>query len=319
MYSAQTMEAELIKSHWIEVGDGHSLHLGEYGNPAGPVVLYLHGGPGAGCTPDDALLFDTRHWRVLLLDQRGAGLSRPRGSLTDNSITHLLGDLERVRKALAIERWCLAGGSFGATLGLIYSGLYPERVAAQSYWGLFIPSLEGMSWLYGPDGAAKMFSAEYNDFSGGIPIKGWLPLVFEYFHKGFSHPQQTLAERAFRRWLDWELSLAYPGNRLIGPLDWRSRVLAMIELHYARAQYFGAEALLHKALPNISAPTRIIQGECDWVCPAPVLEAFAPLSARLGEQIELVSVGGGYHSLADARVHQAVSRAGNWMLAMVHS
>ncbi|WP_338590502.1 alpha/beta fold hydrolase [Shewanella khirikhana] len=308
----------LIGSRWIEVANGHSLYLAEYGNPNGVPLLYLHGGPGAGCSPEDAMLFDARHWRILLLDQRGAGLSRPRGALENNNLSLLLADIERVRETLSIDAWCLAGGSFGATLGLIYSGLYPQRVVAQSYWGLFIPSLAGMAWLYGPDGAAKLFAEEYDAFSAGIPIKGWLPLLFEYFHKGFSHGQPGVAERAFRRWLDWELTLAFPGNRLLGPLDWRSRVLAMIELHYAKAYYFEADALFTGAVADIRADTRILQGECDWVCPLQVLNDYPALAPRLGQDLELLVVSGGYHSLADSRMHQAVVQAGNWMLSVWH-
>ncbi|CAM2881533.1 alpha/beta fold hydrolase [Shewanella amazonensis] len=308
----------LISSKWIAVGDGHSLHLAEYGNPNGVPLLYLHGGPGAGCSSDDALLFDGRHWRILLLDQRGAGLSRPRGGLEHNGLTQLLADMEVVRETLGIENWCLAGGSFGATLGLIYSGRHPDRVIAQSYWGLFIPSSEGMAWLYGPAGAARLFPDEYNSFSAGIPVKGWLSLLFEYFSKGFVHANQAVSERAFRRWLDWELALAYPGNHLLGPIDWRSRVLALIELHYARSGYFDAETAFVAALPDIRAHTRILQGECDWVCPAEIARHYGPLEARLGRDFELVTVVGGYHSLADGRMHKAVCAAANWMLSVWH-
>ncbi|WP_372871245.1 alpha/beta fold hydrolase [Shewanella sp.] len=308
----------LIGSRWIEVANGHSLHLAEYGNPNGVPLLYLHGGPGAGCSPEDARLFDSRHWRILLLDQRGAGLSRPRGALSNNTLALLLADLEQVRETLQIEAWCLAGGSFGATLGLIYTGMHPQRVVAQCYWGLFIPSLEGMAWLYGPAGAARLFGNEYEDFSRAIPIKGWLPLLFEYFDQAFGHPQQSIAEKAFRRWLDWESALAFPGSRIPGAVDWRSRVLAMIELHYARNGYFDADSMLQNALQIPACPTRILQGECDWVCPLQVLERVPALIKPEHADIELMVISGGYHSLADSRMHQAVVKGGNWMLSVWH-
>ncbi|MCD8475383.1 MAG: alpha/beta fold hydrolase [Shewanella fodinae] len=147
---------EPLSRQWLDVGDGHLLHLLQYGNPDGIPLLFLHGGPGSGCHTSDLALFDLQRFRMLLLDQRGAGLSQPSARLAYNDVLHLLTDIERLRHWLGLERWCLAGGSFGATLGLIYSGLCPQRVLAQCYWGVFVPSTAGRSWLYGSQGAPNV-------------------------------------------------------------------------------------------------------------------------------------------------------------------
>ncbi len=110
---------------WLEVGGGHRLYLAQFGNPEGIPLLYLHGGPGAGCNLEELALFDLRRFRLLFLDQRGAGLSRSEKGLAQNHFQGLLDDLESVRKALRLPRWCLAGGSFGATLGLVYGRFIP--------------------------------------------------------------------------------------------------------------------------------------------------------------------------------------------------
>ncbi|WP_228730144.1 alpha/beta fold hydrolase [Shewanella sedimentimangrovi] len=301
------MPLPLLASHRLPVGDGHELHLAQYGDPDGVPVLYLHGGPGAGCNADDTRLFANCRVRLLLLDQRGAGQSLPRGELNHNHLQALLADLELVREALGIEAWCLVGGSFGATLGLIYSGLHPERVLAQVYWGLFVPSLTGLSWLYGPDGAARLFDEDYQRFSSGIPIKGWLPLLFDYFHKAFGHADDKIREPALRRWLEWEMALAFPGNRLLQPIGWHSTVLARTELHYARNHYFGALELLQRVVTKITAPSQVLQGEQDWVCPWSVLqsEIWLPEAGT----VDITKVPEGFHSLADAKMCRAVAEA----------
>ena len=82
----------------------HRMYWEVSGNPEGIPVVFLHGGPGAGCHPHHRRYFDPRRYRVILFDQRGAGRSEPAGELTDNTTTHLMDDLERLREHLCVER-----------------------------------------------------------------------------------------------------------------------------------------------------------------------------------------------------------------------
>ena len=59
-------------SGWLPVSGGHRLYYEQRGAPAGIPVLILHGGPGSGCSPLMAGLFDPEHYRVILLDQPDA-------------------------------------------------------------------------------------------------------------------------------------------------------------------------------------------------------------------------------------------------------
>src|SRR3546814_8243785 len=83
-------------------------------------VVFLHGGPGAGCTPVYRRFFDPRAYRIVLFDQRGAGRSSPNAEVQDNTTPHLVADIERLRTHLGIERWLVFGGSWGSTLALAY-------------------------------------------------------------------------------------------------------------------------------------------------------------------------------------------------------
>ena len=113
----------------LDVGDGHRIYVEQCGAPEGYPVLVLHGGPGGGCSPAMRRYFDPEHYRIILFDQRGCGRSRPHASVAANTTWHLVEDIERIRSILGVDRWIVFGGSWGATLSLIYAIKHPEHVA----------------------------------------------------------------------------------------------------------------------------------------------------------------------------------------------
>jgi len=296
-----------IRRDWLDVGDGHVLYLAQYGNPDGIPLLFLHGGPGGGCTVEDLRLFDRDTFHIFLLDQRGAGRSRPRGELKHNDLLHLLGDIERVRLWLNIPAWCVVGGSFGATLGFIYTCLYPQRVLSQVLWGLFIPSEEGANWLYGNRGAATLFPQDYLEFTALVPFSSKIDTLFKRYRSGFLEPDADTRLEYVRGWLKWELALALPGAELPESGTPFAKSLAEIELHYASQQYFGAYALMREMAGGIKARTVILQGEVDWVCPSVIVEKFLNQYGSAAMQYTLIK--GGYHALANDKMFLEVVNA----------
>ncbi len=294
-----------IARNWLAVGDGHELYIAQYGNAQGIPLLYLHGGPGAGCSTEELALFDLSVYRVIFMDQRGAGLSRPRGELKHNNVSKLLTDIELVRQWLGISTWALAGGSFGATLGLLYAAKYPERVIEQVLWGAFIPSEESIQWLYGQQGAARLFSSEQLDFS--VVATADTQQLFARYRDGLEHQCASVRQDFTRRWLRWEMALAYPGCKQYKENINLSQVLASIELYYVANNYFAAFDQLCDSLVNIQTRTVIIQGELDWVCPVGVVISF--LQEHQNQMIKLMEIKGGYHALADIKMTRAVVNA----------
>jgi pimeloyl-ACP methyl ester carboxylesterase len=63
----------------LELDDVHTMYWETCGNPLGVPVLFLHGGPGGGCSVEHRRFFDPEVFRVVLFDQRGAGNSTPLG------------------------------------------------------------------------------------------------------------------------------------------------------------------------------------------------------------------------------------------------
>jgi len=130
------------RTHAIPVPHGHVLHVEDSGDPAGLCAVVLHGGPGSGSSPLLRRFFDPARFRVISVDQRGAGRSRPRGAIAHNCTGDLLEDLRIVREQLGVTRWLVAGGSWGATLALAYAGFEPQAVAGLLLRSVFLPSAE---------------------------------------------------------------------------------------------------------------------------------------------------------------------------------
>ncbi len=117
-----------LTSQLLPVGDSHEIYVETVGRTDGIPAVYLHGGPGSGCQPDHRRLFDPERFHAVLFDQRGAGRSRPKGRREDNTLPHLIADMEIIREKFGIARWMIVGGSWGATLALAYAQAHPDRV-----------------------------------------------------------------------------------------------------------------------------------------------------------------------------------------------
>jgi proline iminopeptidase len=258
----------------LEVGDGHRLHWEEAGNPLGRPALFVHGGPGAGCTPDDRRWFDPQRYRIVLFDQRGAGRSRPAGRLAANRTELLVRDMEALRRHLRIERWLLFGGSWGATLALAYAQRHAERVHALVLRGVFLATLAERRWLYADDGAALAHPAAWQRLHAAIDGgagSDWLGALAAQLQGD----DASAAKRAAAAWHGWEDALTDPGGALASrPVD-DPLAMARIGVHYARHAFFlDDDALLAGASSLHGVPGVIVQGDDDLVTPPAAARAL---------------------------------------------
>ena len=139
---------EPYKTGRLDVGSGHSVYYEECGNKAGKPVVFIHGGPGGGCTEGNRCFFDPALYRIILIDQRGAGRSTPTADLTDNTTWELVKDLETLRETLGIDKWMCFGGSWGSTLSLVYAIKHPERVTELVMRGIFLMKQEELDFFF---------------------------------------------------------------------------------------------------------------------------------------------------------------------------
>src|SRR5246127_105786 len=157
-----------LTSEWLDVGDGHDLHVESVGREGGIPAVYLHGGPGSGCQPDHRRLFDPERFHAVLFDQRGCGRSRPKGSREHNTTAHLIADMEMIREKFGFERWIVVGGSWGATLALAYAQAHPDRVTGIVLRATFLGTAAELEDAF--LGALPRFFPDLNgDFLGVLP------------------------------------------------------------------------------------------------------------------------------------------------------
>jgi len=260
------------RTGYLRVDAGHRVYFEESGNAAGKPAVYLHGGPGAGTEPRMRRLFDPRKYRIILFDQRGSGRSTPRGSLVNNTTWHLVADMEVLREWLHIERWLVAGGSWGSTLALAYAQKHPRRVSELVLRGVFLARKSDIAYFYqAANGTAALFPDRWAAFVAPIPPAERDNMVRAYYRRLTSANGKTV-QRAARAWSIWEGATSYllPSRAEIVSAG-RARfatMLARIECHYFAHRCYLREGQLLDDIDAIRRiPAVIVQGRYDVICP----------------------------------------------------
>ncbi|NOE27900.1 prolyl aminopeptidase [Ruegeria sp. HKCCD6157] len=253
----------------VDMGDGHRIYVEQCGNPDGIPVVILHGGPGGGCSPAMRRYFDPRAYRVILFDQRGCGRSRPTASVEDNTTWHLVADIERLRKLFEIEEWIAFGGSWGATLALIYAQTHPDRVSRLVLRGVFLATQAELDWFYG-GGAGRFWPEQWQKFTSLLPEVELEDTIAAYNKRLFSGDRATEILYA-RAWSHWENALAsIHTNGSVGesPGEY-ARTFARLENHYfTNKAFLETDGQILEQMDRIAhIPGHIVQGRYDMICP----------------------------------------------------
>ncbi len=255
----------------LKVSPVHTLYYEQSGNPEGQPVVFLHGGPGGGTTPDYRRYFDPAAYRIIMFDQRGCGQSTPYASLEANTTWELVSDIERLREHLGIDRWVVFGGSWGSTLSLAYGETHPDRVRAMVLRGIFLCRKKEIDWFY-QEGANAVFPDVWEEFVRIIPESERGDLLNAY-HRRLTGDNETVRMEAARAWSLWEGSTSklFPDQELIDYFSEPQKALALarIECHYFVHDIFmESENQLIENVERIRpVPAVIVQGRYDMVCP----------------------------------------------------
>jgi len=255
----------------LHTEDGHHIYWELCGNPQGKPAVFLHGGPGSGCSPDHRRLFDPQKYCVLLFDQRGCGRSKPSASLDNNTTWHLADDMERLRKLLGFERWLVFGGSWGSTLALAYAQTHPQRVSELVVRGIFTLRKSELHWFY-QEGASWLFPDLWEGFLAPIPQEERGDLIAAYRKRLAGSDRQAQLECA-RAWSLWEGQtirlLPDPANSAKHTNDAFSLAFARIENHYfVHGGSMEEGQLIRDAHKLADIPGVIVQGRYDACTPA---------------------------------------------------
>ncbi len=271
-------EIDTYHQNWLKMDDLHEIYYEESGNPKGMPVVFLHGGPGGGCRPGQRRFFDPKHYRIILLDQRGCERSKPQGSVINNTTADLVADLEKLRAHLGIEQWHVFGGSWGSTLALSYATQHPTRTISLALRGIFLSRQSELDWFLGD---IKHFYPDVWQV-----LLDYLPTeeqgdVLTAFEKRVFSDDINISHPAAAAWNNYEGSImrldptqgqsaptTQPTTEECKKAKAGDVARARVQIHYIRNQCFiDGEALL-KATEQLShIPTVIVQGRYDMVCP----------------------------------------------------
>ncbi len=274
-----------FETGYMPLGGGHVMYWEQVGAPRGAPVLFLHGGPGAGAGAVHRRFFDPGHWRIVIFDQRGAGRSRPLGSLAHNTTSDLVADIETLRTHLGIDRWILFGGSWGSTLALAYAQAHPDRVRGLVLRGVFLGRPAEVDWFL--HGLAAFFPDAHAAFVGHLPPNERQDVLGAYL-KRLTDPDPAVHIPAARAWSVYEGScstlLPSPDTVTSFAQDRTALGLARIEAFYFEHKLFlPPEGLLGRMDRIGHLPGEIVQGRYDMICPPGTAFELAALwpAARL--------------------------------------
>lgn len=288
------------------VGDGHRIYVEQCGNPDGIPVVVLHGGPGGGCSPTMRRYFDPAVYRIVLFDQRGCGRSHPHASVEANTTWHLVADIETIRLTLNIDRWLVFGGSWGATLALVYAQRHPGCVAYLILRGVFLMTQAELHWFYG-GGAGLFWPNLWAQFTEPVP-PGEQDNLIQAYHRRLFSGDLMLETHFARAWAKWENALASIGSESPGGESSveHVRAFARLENHYfTHAGFLKDDGQILLQMPDIAhIPGIIIQGRYDMICPPAA--AYRLHKAWSGSDLRMIDKAG--HALSEPGISAELVR-----------
>ncbi len=294
--------------HTLDVGKGHSLYVEESGSPEGIPVLFVHGGPGAGCTTDDRRYFDPERYRIIIFDQRGCGRSTPYGSLEHNTTKELIKDMEVIRKHLGVKKWMLFGGSWGATLSLLYAQKHPEHVSGMVLRGIFLARDSDLAWFY-QDGANHVFPDFWQEFITPIPEEERDDFI-QAFYSRLNGDDELARMNAAKHWSTWEGQCAtlHPCKNVLERFTntHTAMSLSLIETHFfVNKCFIEPNQILRDAYKLEGIPSIIVHGRYDMICPLD--NAYLLHQAWPGSELHIIRDAG--HSAAEPGITDALVNA----------
>jgi proline iminopeptidase len=303
-------ELEPYQTGMLDVGNGHRLYWELSGNPDGKPVVFLHGGPGGGSSPEHRRQFDPDKYRILVFDQRGCGKSTPYASLEHNTTWDLVEDIEKLRTQVSkVDKWQVFGGSWGSTLSLAYAEKHPEQTTELVLRGIFLFDQYEIDWMYKDGGASQVYPDKFEEFLALIPEEERGDLV-EAYRRRLTSSDKEEQLRAAKAWSKWEGDIVtlLPSPETIEHFTSPEVAVAVsrIENHYMANHGWLEEGQLLKGARKLKGiPGVIVQGRHDTCTP--------PVAAwRLKEawpEVELNLIPDGGHLFSEPGNLDALVRA----------
>lgn len=300
----------------LDVDGQHKIYVEQCGNPNGQPVLFIHGGPGAGCSTNDRRFFDPEKYRIILFDQRGCGRSHPHGCLDNNDTSYLVSDIEKIRLYLNITQWHVFGGSWGSTLALVYAQTFADNVTSLVLRGIFLARDIDTNWTFSGGGATRIFPDYWQDYLSALPDSE-LPASVNSAYNVMTGEDNALAMKVAKAWSVWEIRCCTlePNQAFVDAAtnDKSAWTLARHEAHFMVNNCFlSNNQILANCAKIDHIPTIIVHGRYDIVCP---IDNAWLLHQQLSNSTLIVSEASGHASI-EPNTRQHLIAATTKMLAI---
>lgn len=266
------MNPKPLNTGYLSELDGHRVYFAQYGNVSGPAIIVCHGGPGDKSKPKHVSGYDLSKYHVIIFDQRGCGGSTPLGEVGHNTTQELVSDMERIRNKLKINKWFVAGGSWGSTLALLYAETHPETVKGLLLSSIFLARLRDEKWAFSQaNGIDRIFPDLWD---------GREKLLQKYETNATDAPKLLLAKieageevnEIVAGVMNWEGNLMTSQSDLsfTDPADVNEENIASVKvfLSYEANKFYIEDDQILNNISNIkNIPTIIVHGRYDLLCP----------------------------------------------------
>lgn len=267
-------ELDTFEQGSLKSDDLHEIYYEICGNPKGEPVVFLHGGPGSGCNPTQRRFFDPKHYKIILIDQRGCGRSKPQGAIKQNTTADLIADINKIRETLNIKQWHVFGGSWGSTLALAYALSFPKQVTSLVLRGIFLSRPSELNWFLGD--VSHFYPEVWHALTNYLPADERNDVLSAYSQRIFND-DITVNTPAAKQWNAFENgimrlipneSTAEASQPSTKEQDATELARARVQIHYIQHDCFvDGAAMLNDCAKLADIPTIIVQGRYDMVCP----------------------------------------------------
>jgi len=306
-------------NHFIlNVDEQHQVYVEQCGNPDGQSVIFIHGGPGGGCSTNDRRFFEPNKYHIILFDQRGCGRSLPHGCLDNNETQFLVADIEKIRQHLHIEQWHVFGGSWGSTLSLVYAQAHPDRVSSLVLRGIFLGREVDTNWTFSGGGATRIYPDFWHEYLSALP-EGESQASVQAAYDILVGEDKALAQKIATAWSIWEIRCCtlVPDQAFVDAAtnDQSAWTLARHEAHYmVNSCFLTPNEILANCDKIKHIPTIIVHGRFDIVCP---FDNAWLLHQALPKSTLIVSESSGHASVEPNTKHHLIE-ATQQMLSVNH-
>jgi proline iminopeptidase len=242
----------------LKVDSLHTLKIRRFGNPKGIPVIFLHGGPGAPTDNYCSRFFDKRYYNIVLFDQRGCGTSSPLSELKNNNTQELINDIEKIRLECNFRKIVLFGGSWGASLAILYMIQYPKNVLTYIIRGFCLLKENIFTESF-----KNMYMDNWNNFLN-LGYKNSIKKTIEKYHNQIKKKNIKYIDN----WINLEFNCLTVHNNSKYKMSRNDKyITSLLESYYFKNNFFIEPNFILKNANKISKiPGYIIHGRLDVIC-----------------------------------------------------